>query len=74
MHLDDLRGMTDRQTGVRAAETATFGGDDSLIADEHYLDITFPGSLERPLNGRGWSMVTAHDIKRDFHRSQVLIE
>jgi hypothetical protein len=61
--------MPNRQTRIRTAETATFGGEHSLVADEQHLDITFPYGLESPLNGRSRSMVTAHGIKRNFHRA-----
>jgi hypothetical protein len=59
--------MPNRQTGVCATETATFGGEKGLVANQEHLDITFLGGLKRPLNGWGWSMVTAHDIKRNLH-------
>ena len=60
--------MPNRQAAVRAAETATFGGENGLVTDEQHFDITFLGSLESPFNGRGRSMVTAHDIKRNLHK------
>jgi hypothetical protein len=67
VHLDDLRGMPNRQARVRASQTATFGGENGFVTDQQHLDITFLGGLESPLNGRGWSMVTAHGIKRNLH-------
>jgi hypothetical protein len=54
--------MPDREAGVRTTETATFGGDDSLVTDQQHFDIAFLGGLESSLNGRSRSMVTAHDI------------
>jgi hypothetical protein len=74
MHLDNLGGMPNRQAGVRTAEAATFGGENGLVTNQQHLNITFLRSLESPLNGGSRSMVTAHDIKRNFHGSRVLIE
>jgi hypothetical protein len=59
--------MPNREAGVRTTEAAAFGGESGFVTDEQHFDITFLGSLERPLNGRGRSMVTAHGIKRNLH-------
>src|SRR4029078_3343630 len=67
MHRNNLRGMPNRLAGVPAPETTTFGGENGLITDQQHLNVTFLGSLERPFNGRGRSMVTAHCIKRNTH-------
>jgi hypothetical protein len=66
--------MPNREAGIRATETTTFGGQNGLVTDQEHFDITFLGSLESSLNGRGRSMVTAHDIKRNLHRGYRLIE
>ncbi len=59
--------MPNRQAGVRATETATFGGENGLVTDQHHFDITFLGGLQSPLNGRGRSIVTAHGVKCNLH-------
>src|SRR6478672_1453844 len=67
MHRNNLRGMPNRHAGVPAPETTTFGGENGLVTDQQHLNVTFLGSLERPFDGRGRSMVTAHGIKRNLH-------
>jgi hypothetical protein len=59
--------MPNRQAGVRATETATFGGENGLVTDQQHFDITFLGGLESPLNGRGRPIVTAHGVKCNLH-------
>jgi hypothetical protein len=64
--------MPNREAGIPAAKPATFGSDNCLISDQDHFDIAFLGSLESPLNGRGWSMVTAHDVKRNLHKAEFV--
>jgi hypothetical protein len=73
VHLDNLRCMPNRQARVRAAETATFGGDNGLVANQQHFHITFLSGLVSPFNGWSRPMVTTHDVERDLHSSYVLI-
>jgi hypothetical protein len=59
--------MPNRHAGVRATETATFGGENGLVTDQQHFDSTFLDGLESPLDGRSRSIVTAHGVKCNLH-------